>query len=199
MVGIPKELDDVPYRPPELEQARFSTGGAGRAYAHLLDLKRRQGLRPGARIEFPEIVFKEEFWELYPREELAFRHFVFPQDPHDPGIVYIPSLTPVPAVEIPREEYEGISRPLVELLHQWWQRNPTEFESRYTLKVLQAIAAYASDQEAREEAVFQAEIEIFGQILPPTPPIGYHWQSCRIAGAEAWVLGFRRGSVAVFG
>ena len=188
MVGIPKELDDVPYRPPELEQARFSTGGVGRTYASLLDLKRRQGLRPGARIEFPEIVLKEEFWELYPREELAFRHFVFPQDPHDPGIVYHPPEIVVPQIEFPRDEYEGLARPLVELLHQRWVRQPTKFEARFSRKTVQSVRAYATDLEAYERALFEAEWETFLDLCPPTPPGGYYWQECQVRGEKAWVL-----------
>lgn len=189
MVGIPKEFDDVPYRPPELEQARFSTGGAGRAYAHLLDLKRRQGLRPGARIEFPEIVLKEEFWEFFPREELAFRHFVFPQDPHDPGILYLPPVMVVPEVEFPRDEYEGLARLLVELLHQRWVRQPAEFEARFSRKTVQAVRAYATDLEAYEQAMFEAEWETFFDLRPPTPPGGYFWQACQVRGEKGWVLG----------
>lgn len=189
MVGLPKELDNIPYRPPELEQARFSTGGGMRAYASLLDLKRRQGVRPGARIAFPEIVFKQEFWEVYPQDELAFRHFVFPQDPHDPGILYLPPMIALPEVEFPRDFYEGIERPLVELLHQRWLQHPADFEAKFTPRARQAVADYAADLEAYEEAVLRAEFEVLFQDLPPTPPRGYHWQKHQIGGAQVWVLG----------
>jgi len=183
LIAIPKHLDDIPYLPPELQTARFKTGeSGGRVFQHLRELQRRQGVRPGAKLRFHDGATKTEFWEVYPQDELAFRAFVLPGDPRDPGIQYVVPAWAFVERRPLKPNYCGV--PLAEIERLWrdYREDKEGFADTHTPEERQAFEAFGADLVDREQDYFDRRFEIGADGCPPTAPEGYHWRVERGTG-----------------
>jgi hypothetical protein len=174
MIAKSGEPDDNSEQPQELEDGSFVVNG--KVYVSTRECLRREGVLPGAQIRFPEGAFKQEFWDAYPRDELAFRRRMLPEGYLEKGIEYFPPDSPMVERRPLRDEYQGIPRQEVGHLCLMWRMDPAGFAERHSPRELQAIQEFLADQGhckndylARKQAAKVDE-------RPPTPPIGYHWQ-----------------------
>ena len=174
MIANSGEPDDNSGQPQELEDGSFVVDCT--VYVSAREHLRREGVQPGAQIRFPEGAFKQEFWDAYHRDELAFRGHVLPVGYLEKGIEYSPPISPMVERRPLRDEYQGIPRQEVGHLCLMWRMDPPGFTERHSPRELQAIQEFLADREdcAKDYLARKQTAMVVRQ--PPTPPIGYHWQ-----------------------